>query len=149
MHIILGEDSGRSQGPEGGGRKETKQRSCRQHTMKKTMSVNDRVQAGSDRIEHCLERNDLSEVLVPHWKRKTGPCEAVVTSILTALDPRDFRDEVRENLRRRTAADEPDRVLRITGGVKDKHAKHEAVDIGRMVTAKGNHRQASNPQGKN
>lgn len=49
--------------------------------------------------------------------------------MLTALERRDFGDEVREHLRCRKAGDGPDGEIRIMYGVVDKYVQYEAVEI--------------------
>lgn len=61
----------------------------------------------------------------------------VVTFVLTALEPRDFRDEVRENVRWGKAGDDPNKVMQIMHEVNGKCLQCEAVESGTSGDGQG------------
>lgn len=58
-------------------------------------TMGDCVQAISDRVEDYLTTNNVLAV-VPGGDRKAGSGETMVTSMLTAPEPKAFREEVRQ-----------------------------------------------------
>ena len=87
----------------------------------------DRVQAISSRIERFMTVNDLSAIFVPDGQWKAGPSAAVVTPMITALQPAGFRDAVRSKVKWDGAGNNPDRVLRIMDELEVIYTHHEEV----------------------
>lgn len=62
------------------------------------MLVNDSNQIISDRMEPCMTRNSVLLVIVFAGSWNVGPVEATVTSMSTALGPKEFCDKMRERV---------------------------------------------------
>lgn len=75
--------------------------------MKAVTPVSDSVQAGSDRLEDYLTKPSMLGVRVPGGRKKAGPGWANVTSMLTGLEHRAFRDDMREQTRWKRAGKAP------------------------------------------
>lgn len=109
--------------------------------MKVVIFVSNRVQALSDRVDHYLTISNLLAVLVPGGSLEAAPGEAIDTSMLTALEPKAFRHEVRERVRCEGAGKDPDEMDGILDEVNENIVQHEAIETANKAAAGRNGRR--------